>query len=71
MLDEPAGPRGQRGDALLQATREDLDLHGVAELEERIEMLEAELARTRAQIEKKKAGRSAADAFFNLGGSSN
>ena len=68
MLDEPAGPRGQRGDTLLQATREDLDLYGVAELEDRVEMLVAELAPTRAQIEKKKAGRSAADAFFNLGG---
>ena len=68
MLDEPAGPRGSRGDALLQVTREDLDLYGVAELEERVELLEAEAARTRAQIEKKRAGRSAADAFFNLGG---
>jgi uncharacterized small protein (DUF1192 family) len=67
MLDEPAGPRGGRGDALLAVTREDLDLYGVAELEERVEMLEAELVRTRRQIEKKGAARSAADAFFNLG----
>jgi uncharacterized small protein (DUF1192 family) len=62
MLEEPAGPRGGRGDALLAVTREDLDLFGVSELEERIE-----LARVRGQIEKKRAGRSAADAFFNLG----
>jgi uncharacterized small protein (DUF1192 family) len=68
MLDEPAGPRGGRGDSLLAVTREDLDLFGVSELEERIELLEAELARVRAQIERKRAGRSAADAFFNLGG---
>lgn len=68
MLDEPAGPRGQRGDSLQQVSREDLDLYGVVELEERVAMLEAEVARTKAQIEKKKAGRSAADAFFNLGG---
>ncbi len=66
MLEEPAGPRGQRGDALLQATREDLELYGVSELEERIELLEAEVARTKAHIEKKRAGRSAADAFFNF-----
>lgn len=52
----------------MQVTREDLDLYGVAELEERVELLEAETARTKAQIEKKRAGRSAADAFFNLGG---
>jgi len=68
MLEEPAGPRGNRGDSLQQATREDLDLYGVVELEDRVAMLESELARTKAQIEKKKAGRSAADAFFNLGG---
>lgn len=68
MLEEPAGPRGQRGDSLQQAAREDLDLYGVVELEDRVALLEFELARTRAQIEKKKAGRSAADAFFNLGG---
>ncbi len=67
MLDEPAGPRGGRGDALLAVTREDLDLYGVSELEERVELLEAELARTRRQIEKKGAARSAADSFFNLG----
>ncbi len=67
MLDEPAGPRGGRGDALLAVTREDLDLYGVSELEERVDMLEAELARTRAQITRKRDSRSAADAFFNLG----
>jgi hypothetical protein len=67
MLEEPAGPRGGRGDALMAVTREDLDLFGVSELEERIDLLESELARVRGQIEKKRAGRSAADAFFNLG----
>jgi uncharacterized small protein (DUF1192 family) len=67
MLDEPAGPRGGRGDALLAVTREDLDLYGVSELEERVELLEAELARTKGQIARKRDSRSAADAFFNLG----
>ena len=36
----------------------------MAELEERIEALEAEIARTRAQLSKKKAGRDAANALF-------
>ena len=47
MLEETAGPRGGRGDALLAVTREDLDLFGVSELEDRIELLESELARVR------------------------
>jgi uncharacterized small protein (DUF1192 family) len=36
----------------------------VADLQERIEALEAEIARTRAQMERKKAGRAAADSLF-------
>lgn len=68
MLDEPDGPRGRRGEALTTATREDLELYGVAELEERIEILQSEIVRTRAQIDRKQAGRSAADALFRFGG---
>jgi uncharacterized small protein (DUF1192 family) len=34
------------------------------DLEERIEALEAEIARVRRQIERKRAGRAAADALF-------
>ena len=64
MLDEPAPPRRARGQALLDVTREDLDLYAVEELEERIEQLQAEAARTRAQLERKQAGRAAADALF-------
>jgi uncharacterized small protein (DUF1192 family) len=67
MLDEPAGPRAQRGEALALALREDLELYGVSDLEERVEMLQAEIGRTRAQIERKKASKSAADAFFKFG----
>ena len=67
MLEEPAGPRGQRGEALTQALHEDLELYGVVDLEERVQRLEAEIARTRAQIEKKRASKSAADAFFRFG----
>ena len=47
-----------------ELVREDLELLAVAELEERIEALEAEIVRTRAQLERKRAGRAAADAFF-------
>ncbi|MBN9318620.1 MAG: hypothetical protein BGN86_15960 [Caulobacterales bacterium 68-7] len=64
MSDEPSEPRSFRGKALLDASREDLELYGVGELEERIELLQAEIARSKAQIERKRAGRAAADALF-------
>jgi uncharacterized small protein (DUF1192 family) len=65
---EDAEPvRRPRGWALVEAAREDLELLAVADLEERIEALEAEIARTRAQIDRKRAGRAAADAFFKPG----
>jgi uncharacterized small protein (DUF1192 family) len=66
MLDEPAEPRRARGAALIEVSREDLELFGVDELESRIERLQDELARTRGQLERKKAGRAAADALFRL-----
>jgi uncharacterized small protein (DUF1192 family) len=65
MADEPAEVRRLRGQALIDAAREDLDLYGVGELEERIAALEAEIARARAQIDKKQATRAAADALFS------
>jgi uncharacterized small protein (DUF1192 family) len=62
---EDADPvRRPRGWAIVEAAREDLELLAVGELEERIDALEAEIARTRAQIDRKRAGRAAADAFF-------
>jgi uncharacterized small protein (DUF1192 family) len=64
MLEEPAPPRKGRGQALTEALREDLDLFAVEELNERIEQLEGEIGRVRAQIERKQAGRTAADALF-------
>ena len=64
MLEEPVEPRGFDGDALAAATHEDLEIYGVRELQDRIDALEAELARTRAQLSKKKAGRDAANALF-------
>ena len=67
MLEEPVEPRRARGAALVEVSREDLELFGVDELESRIERLQDEIARTRGQLERKKAGRAAADALFKLG----
>jgi len=64
-MEEPAEVRIGRGQRLLEAVREDLDLFGVAELEERIDVLQSEIARVRAQIDRKRAGRAAADALFS------
>jgi uncharacterized small protein (DUF1192 family) len=64
MLDEPAEPRRSRGQALIEAAREDLDLYAVDELQERIEALQAEIDRTKAQMDRKMSGRAAADALF-------
>ena len=66
-MEEPAEVRIARGQRLLEAVREDLELFGVAELEERIDVLNSEIARVRAQIERKRAGRAAADALFSAG----
>ena len=43
---------------------ENLDAISVAELEQRIQSLESEIERLRAEIAKKQASRNAADAFF-------
>lgn len=59
-------PRPQRGAALKALGREDLDLYAVDELNERIEALEAEIARARQAIEAKQSKKSAADALFNF-----
>jgi uncharacterized small protein (DUF1192 family) len=64
MLEEPPPPRKQRGQALIDAAREDLDLYAADELNERIDQLQAEIERTRAQLVNKEAKRAAADAFF-------
>jgi len=63
-MDEPAEVRPSRGQQLTEAVREDLELFGVAELEERIDTLRTEIARVEAQLERKRAGRAAADALF-------
>jgi len=64
-MEEPADIRVTRGQRLTEAVREDLELFGVAELKERIEVLRAEIARVEAQIDRKQAGRAAADALFS------
>jgi uncharacterized small protein (DUF1192 family) len=63
-MEEPADVRLGRGQRLAEAVREDLELYAVAELEERIEVLRGEIARVEAQLERKRAGRAAADALF-------
>jgi uncharacterized small protein (DUF1192 family) len=64
MMDEPAEPRRSRGQALIEAAREDLEPYAVDELKERITALQAEIERTHAQMERKQSGRAAADALF-------
>jgi uncharacterized small protein (DUF1192 family) len=64
-MEEPAEVRVGRGQRLSEALKEDLELYAVAELEERIALLRAEIARIEAQIERKHAGRAAADALFS------
>lgn len=63
-MEEPAEVRVGRGQRLIEAVREDLELYGVAELEERIDILQTEITRCLAQIDRKRAGRAAADALF-------
>ena len=60
-MEEPAEARLGRGQRLIEVTREDLELYGVEELEARLEVLEAEINRTRGFIDKKRAGRAAAE----------
>lgn len=64
-MDEPADVRVGRGQRLMEACREDLDLYAVSELEERLEILASETQRVKAQIEKKRSGLAAADALFS------
>jgi uncharacterized small protein (DUF1192 family) len=66
-MEEPAEVRVGRGQRLVEAVREDLELFGVAELQERIDVLQSEIARCQAQIDRKRAGRAAADALFGAG----
>lgn len=66
MTEDPAEPRTGRGASLRDLEREDLDVYGVAELSERIERLQGEIARVEAKLKSKQSGRSAADALFKF-----
>ena len=66
MVEEMVAPRPIRGASLTEVTREDLELYAAGDLEERIERLESEIARTRAALDRKRQGRAAADAPFSL-----
>ena len=63
---EDLEPRPARGAPLIALTREDLDGYSVEDLKQRIEGLEAEIARSRAAIDGKSSQRNAADAMFNF-----
>jgi uncharacterized small protein (DUF1192 family) len=65
MAEEPAEARRQRGQSLIDLAREDLEMFGADELQERIAALEAEIERARAQLARKQATRAAADALFS------
>ena len=67
MMEEPAPPRTARGALLIELAREDLDLYAVEDLKERIAKLEAEIGRVQAALDRKQAGRAAADALFSFG----
>lgn len=68
MIEEAEPLRRQRGDALIELAREDLELYAVLDLRDRIEALEAEIARCQAQLRRKEAGRAAADSLFGKPG---
>lgn len=64
-MDEPAPPRPARGAELAAALKEDLDHYSVGDLRERIEGLQAEIARVEAILKRKGSDRAQADALFS------
>lgn len=61
-MDADDSPRKPKTDMVIG---ENLDAISLAELEQRIKLLDSEIARIRAEIAKKQQSRSAADAFFS------
>jgi uncharacterized small protein (DUF1192 family) len=61
---EDASPRSRAGDLLKALVREDLDPLSVAELDERIAALTAEIERTRAKRERAVNHKASAEALF-------
>jgi len=68
MLEDDLPEKIGRDSALFALVREDLDPYSVEDLRLRIEMLEAEIARSRTAQDAKKNRRSAADALFSFKG---
>ena len=64
LLDDPVEPRRARGAHLADALREDLEPFAREDLEERIALLQGEVARVEAALGRKASGRAAADALF-------
>lgn len=60
-MDLEDNPRKPKTDMVIG---ENLDAISLAELEQRIKLLDSEIARIRAEIAKKQQSRSTADAFF-------
>ena len=54
----------RKDDLPAQLGKQDLDPYSVEELQERIELLEAEIARTKTRIERAVNHRASADALF-------
>lgn len=61
---DDALPRARPDDIIAQLGREDLDRLSVAELEERVALLTAEIGRTRARMERAVNHKASADALF-------
>ena len=61
---EDASPRMRKGDTIAQLMREDLDPLSVAELDERILALTAEIERTRAKRDGAVNHKASAEALF-------
>ena len=62
-MDEDDRPR-PKGDAASRLAGEDLSPYSVAELDERVALLQAEIERVRAHRDKSAEHRAAADALF-------
>jgi len=61
---DDASPRARPGDLAAQLAREDLDGLSIAELDERVALLEAEIARTRAHKDRSVNHKASAEALF-------
>ena len=64
MDSEDASPRSRAGDLLKALAREDLDPLSVADLDERIAFLAAEIERTRAKKDRAINHKASAEALF-------